>query len=143
MTLEDAHGLKVSGFRCGADAVIHFVIENRTDRELRGFRAAIAIVESATAQRVALLDTRLLGFDFPGIRPGRNSMRIVIPKMPLVPGRYQIRIYSTVDGAVTDWIKNASGFDVEAGDYYGTGQLPERAIGGFFLLDHQFALGGP
>ena len=142
MVLEDAQGSKVSAFQCGAQATIHFVIENRTDRELRGFRAAFAIIENAVGQRVALLDTQLLGFDVAGIPPGRNSIRIVIPKMPLVPGRYQLRIYSTIEGVITDWIKNAAIFDVEAGDYYGTGQLPEHALGGLFLLDHRFAVGG-
>jgi lipopolysaccharide transport system ATP-binding protein len=57
--------------------------------------------------------------------------------MPLVPGRYGIRIYSTLDGSLTDWIKDAASFDVEAGDYYGTGALPERGWGSF-LLDYRF-----
>jgi lipopolysaccharide transport system ATP-binding protein len=136
MSLESSRGFKVSAFRCGAEATIHFVVENRSGHELRGFRTAI-LVENEMGQQVALLDTLLLGLDVSGMPPGRESLRVVIPKMPLIPGRYRITIYSTVNGIIADWIKNAAVFDVESGDYYGSGQLPPHGEG-MFLLDHRF-----
>ena len=139
MSLKGMHGSKVSAFRCGAVATIHFVIENRTNREVRGLRAAV-LIENEMGQRVALLDTLLLGVDLGGIPPGRESLRVIVPKMPLIPGRYRMRIFSTINGIITDWIKNAAIFDVESGDYYGTGQLPPHNEG-IFLLDHRFVVG--
>ena len=72
--------------------------------------------------------------------PGRWSVRVVIPKMAFTPGRYRLTIFSTINGIISDWIKNAAIFDVEAGDYYGTGQLPERGDMGMLLLPHHFKM---
>ena len=139
MSLEGSHGFEVSAFRCGAEATIHFVVENRTDRELHGFRTAIS-VENAMGQPVALLDTLLAGREILGIRPGRASLRAIIPKMPFMPGRYRIGIYSTVNGVIADRIKDAGIFNVESSDYYGTGQLPDHEWG-MVLSDHRFVMG--
>ena len=142
-SLEDAEGSKVPAFRCGAQATFHFIIENCTNRTVRNFHAAFVIADYRLGQRVAVLDTRLLGFEAAGIPPGRKSLRVVISKMPLIPGRYEIRIHSTIEAVVTDYVRNAIAFDVEPGDYYGTGQLPDFQWGGVFLLDHSFALDDP
>ena len=92
-------------------------------------------------QFVARLDTLLLGHDIAGIPPGQVSLRINIPKMPLMPGRYQITILSWLSGTIVDSIGNAAAFEVMPGAYFATGHLPahNRAM---FLLDHEFVLGG-
>lgn len=141
VSLEDRGGSNVSAFQCGAEGVLHLVADNRTKGELRGFRIAL-LIENEMGQRVALLDTMLVGSDISGLPPGNASVRVVIPRIALIPGRYRLTIYSTVNGTVADWIKNAAAFDVEAGDYYGTGQLPPQGEG-MFLLDHRFIVSGP
>jgi lipopolysaccharide transport system ATP-binding protein len=138
VSLESAGGARVAAFRCGSEAIIHFVIENLTGRELHWFRAEVRI-ENEIGQSVTALDTTLLGRDFPTVLPGRSSLRLIIPKMPLMPGRYRIRIYSTINGAVTDWIKDVGIFDVETGDYFDTGHIPAHNEA-MFLFDHQFVL---
>ena len=45
----------------------------------------------------------------------------------------------TVNGDIADYLFNAGTFDVEAGDYYGTGKLPAGDQGAFFV-DHSFSL---
>jgi hypothetical protein len=50
-------------------------------------------------------------------------------------------LFSTMNGSITDWIKNAASFDVEPGDYYGTGQLP-LPNQGVFLSEHRFVVAG-
>ena len=90
-------------------------------------------------QRIALLDSMLVGTDISGLPPGPRSVRVIIPKMALIPGRYRLTIYATINGIIADWIKNAAVFDVEAGDYYGTGQLPPQGQG-MFILDHNFVV---
>ena len=137
-TLESPTGSPVSAFQCGADAVFHLVAENRTNRELRGLEISLGI-DSEGGQRVALADTTLVGARIPGLSPGLVSIRVVISKMRLVPGRYRLTTYAAVNGDVVDWVKNAAAFDVEAGDYYGTGQLTTQGQG-LFLLDHHFVV---
>jgi lipopolysaccharide transport system ATP-binding protein len=139
MTLEGSHGSNVSAFQSGAEAIFHFVLENRSDRELRGLQVSLHILDGL-GQAAAKLDTILLGLDIPAIPPGRISMRVVVPKMPLIPGRYGLSIWAGVDDIGADWIRNAANFDVESGDYYGTGLLPSHNEG-MFLFDHRFVLG--
>jgi lipopolysaccharide transport system ATP-binding protein len=56
--------------------------------------------------------------------------------MALTPGRYRISAWAALNGNVADWILDAAQFDVEEGDYYGTGRLPTTGRVGF-LLNHQ------
>jgi lipopolysaccharide transport system ATP-binding protein len=136
ISLERAGGIPVSAFQCGADAVLHLVAENRTSRELRRLEMSLGI-DNEAGQRVALVDTMLIGADISGLSPGPASVRVLLPKLGLVPGRYRLTVYATVNGVIGDWIKDAAVFDVEAGDYYGSGQLPPQGQA-MFLLDHQF-----
>jgi lipopolysaccharide transport system ATP-binding protein len=136
---EGPFGSKISAFQCGTDATCHFVIENCTDRVLRNLNVAFG-VDNEMGHRVALLDTGLIGTSISDIAPGRENVRVFIPKLPLMPGRYMITIYATVNGILADWIKNAAIFDVEMGDYYGTGRLPHQREG-MFLLQHKFNVG--
>jgi lipopolysaccharide transport system ATP-binding protein len=79
IALEDSHGCKVAAFRCGTEAIIHFVIENRTNQQIPRLQASFA-TENEMGQRVALLSTKFCGFDIDDIPPGRKSLRVVIPK---------------------------------------------------------------
>ena len=136
LSLEGPGGSTVSAFQCGAEATLHVVTENRTHRVVRGLRLSLGI-DNEMGQRVAVLDTALCGAQIPGIRPGREDIRVVIPRMTLIPGRYRLTVYSDINGIIADWIKNAAIFDVEAGDYYGTGRLPSFGQG-MFLMDCRF-----
>jgi lipopolysaccharide transport system ATP-binding protein len=137
-SLEGHSGSKASAFQCGAEATLHLVAENRTKEKLRGFHIALGI-DNEIGQRVALLNSVLVGADMSGLLAGYGSVRAVIPRMALIPGRYRVTIFATVNGIIADWIKDAIGFDVEPGDYYGTGQLPEQGQG-LFVLDHRFVV---
>jgi hypothetical protein len=46
-------------------------------------------------------------------------------------------LYSTVRDDLADWIRGAITFEVQPGDYYGTGRLP-AADQGQFLPDYSF-----
>jgi lipopolysaccharide transport system ATP-binding protein len=140
VSLVGRHGSAVSAFQCGDEATLHFAIENRTKEELRNFRISLGI-DDEMGQRVALLDSTLVGADISGILPGEGFVSVVVKKMPLIPGRYRLTLYSTVNEVIVDWVKDAIVFDVEAGDYYGTGHLPPHGQG-MFLLEHRFIADG-
>lgn len=140
LSLESPYGTHVSAFRCGAEATICVTIANHTKSELRNFRIAL-LIHDEMGQRVSLLDTFLVGADLPRVVPGKKDVRVVIPKLPLVPGRYRVTLYATNNGIVADWIKEAVIFEVESGDYYGTGHLPPHGEG-VVTLDHRFVVGG-
>jgi lipopolysaccharide transport system ATP-binding protein len=72
---------------------------------------------------------------------GRSGeFRCTIPRLPLVPGRYQIGARITRGGEELDWPRDGVGsFQVEAGDYYRTGRTGcDGAI--TFLVDGSWAV---
>jgi lipopolysaccharide transport system ATP-binding protein len=85
ISLERAGGIPVSAFQCGADAVLHFVAENRTSRELRRLEMSLGI-DNEAGQRVALADTTHVNAHIPELSPGPKSIRVVIPGLGLIPG---------------------------------------------------------
>lgn len=134
--LIDDNRLPIPVFQCGGNAVLRLRFENGS--ELRNVRVAIGI-DNESEQRILLLDTTLIGKDFATIQAGNGAIEVVIPKVSLLPGRYHFTIFATVNGVIADWIKNAASFDLEGGDYFGTGQLPPQGQG-IFVVPHSFHL---
>jgi lipopolysaccharide transport system ATP-binding protein len=135
LTLESS-GDVVSTFQCGMEAVLHLKIENRTKDELRNLRVALD-VDNELGQRVVVLDTMLIGNDISRLPSGAASVRVIIPRLALLPGRYRLTFFATLNGIISDWLKDAAVFDVEPGDYFGTGNLPPQGQG-VVVLDHEF-----
>ena len=128
--------VRVPVFQCGATAILSLRFKSNAERELRNVRIAIGI-DNESEQRILLLDTALLGQDFRTLPSRDGTIQVVIPKLSLLPGRYHFTIFATVSGVIADWIKNAAFFDVEGGDFFGTGQLPPQGQG-VFTTPHSF-----
>jgi lipopolysaccharide transport system ATP-binding protein len=136
MTLEDSAGNPISNVQCGGCATFHFRLENRTEHELRNIQISLGI-DTEIGQRVTLWDTELINSPILSLGPGETSVRVIVSRFPLNEGRYSLTMFSTVNGIVSDWIKQGAFFDVEAGNYYGTGRLPPPGQS-LFLTDFQF-----
>ncbi|MEO8149868.1 MAG: ABC transporter ATP-binding protein [Bacteroidia bacterium] len=52
-----------------------------------------------------------------------GSFYCELKKLPIVAGRYLLNIIVSQNGIIEDWVQEAISFDVEDGDYYGTGKL--------------------
>ena len=70
--------------------------------------------------------------------PSRAQMVCHIPELPLAPGRYVFNLYSTIGGAIADWIQQAGYLNVIEGDYFGTGQLRTHKEG--FLVKNRWSV---
>jgi lipopolysaccharide transport system ATP-binding protein len=125
-----------TGFQCGGEAIIVLHFENRSGKILRNLRVALGI-NNSLGQRVLLLDSTLLGADLAEILPGKGVIRASLPRLALVPGRYDFTIYAAANGLMADWVQDAGSFEVDGGDYFGTGQLPSPGQG-VFVADHAF-----
>ena len=86
-----------------------------------------------------MLATYLAKEDFAVVPRETRSIKIDVPRVPLAAGRYRYTLYASVNGEITDWIKNAGSFDVEPGDFFGSGRLPPNGQGEL-LIDHDFQL---
>lgn len=138
--LRDSSGNGVTALDCGSPAVMALRITNHSGGTLRSVRVAVG-VDNELGQRIALWATHLVGDDLSDIASGPGEVEVRVPRLTLAPGHYGYALFCSVNGEVSDWIKNAGTFDVEAGDFFGTGQLPGPGQG-WFLIDHQFTVAG-
>ncbi len=138
VSLRDAHGKRLAAFGCGEAGVIELSIDNLSHKPLRTVRVAVG-VDNDLGQRILVWSTHLANEDFPELGTDVESVEIHIPCMTLAPGRYAFTLFGSVNGEIADWIKNAGSFDVEAGDFYGSGQLPPLGQG-CLVMEHGFKL---
>ncbi len=61
------------------------------------------------------------------------TVKIAIPRLPLMEGIYPFTLFSENGGEILDWIANAGYLTVEQGDYYNTGKLLPKGQGEFLM----------
>jgi homopolymeric O-antigen transport system ATP-binding protein len=127
----------INEVRSGDDITVVIELENNTGGDLTRFHIS-APIRDLSDNIVCHLSSTLQRNDFEYI-PYSKIIRIGIriPKFQIVPGRYTMTLYSTVRDDLADWIFGAITFEVQPGDYYGTGRLPEENQG-HFLADYTF-----
>jgi homopolymeric O-antigen transport system ATP-binding protein len=128
----------VNEVRSGDDISVVTELENNTGRDLTHFHLSVAIRDTTSDKIICCFNSKLQRNDFEYIPYSKIfRMEIRIPKFPLVPGRYIMSLYTAVRDELADWILGAITFDVQPGDYYGTGRLPAEHQGQF-LADYAF-----
>jgi lipopolysaccharide transport system ATP-binding protein len=133
--LEGRGNADVAAFHCGEEATLCLKIQCLAARA-RNIALGVGIHDE-TGQRILNLSSEVIGTRIPDLSVGLHQLRFTIPRMPLVPGRYRTTFFASINGIVADWIINASLFDVEGGDFYGTGRLPQGMYGpGLLLTDY-------
>jgi lipopolysaccharide transport system ATP-binding protein len=78
---------------------------------------------------------------FYGRVPRTGVFRCRIPRLPLNAGRYVYNAIVRSGMAVEDFIKEAGSFDVEGGDFFGSGRLVDQGQGDV-LIEHGWDLVG-
>jgi len=141
VTLRNGDGTPVAALNSGAPAILELHLANPGARALRSVRFAVG-VQNHLGQRILTLATVYSGNDFPVLGADVTCVEIRIPRLTLAPDRYGFTLFASVNGEVADWIRHAGTFDVEAGDFYGTGQLPPEGQG-CLLIEHTFSAGSP
>ncbi len=61
--------------------------------------------------------------------PSEGAFTCCFDKLPLLPGMYTVNLYCTINGVMTDWVREAARVEVEDGDFYGSGKLPPKGYG--------------
>lgn len=75
---------------------------------------------------------------FEKINPA-GSFYCEIKKLPIIAGSYVLNIIVSQNGIIEDWVQEAIAFEVENGDYYGTGRLiasTHRSV----LIDYKWTI---
>jgi lipopolysaccharide transport system ATP-binding protein len=133
---QNEKGENVSYFYSGQNIRIILCFKNNTQQTLKNLNVALGI-DNQIGERITNLSTEVKRANLDEVTADVHSIILELNKLPLTPGRYGFTIFSTVNGIVSDWIANAGFFEVEGGDFYGTGKLPP-AMQGNFLLDYNF-----
>lgn len=101
--------------------------------------ASVSVVfHTPAGQCMFMLNNEMVGHDFARL-PRTGVITCRIPRLPLAPGAYDINLHCSVNHQVADWVQRAASFNVETGDYYGTGRLPPVTHGGM-LMPHTWSL---
>ncbi len=124
-----------SGARCAL--VVEYVSADGSPRRDVGMSIHINTLVGAP---VSLINTYMLNQDFAAVPP-RGSIRFEIPKLPLTAGRYVVDLnLATFAGhTYADFIKTAAAFDVNDGDFYGTGRAGNP--GAPVMIEGRWSLG--
>ena len=139
LTFKDSAGHPLATMMSGMPLQFEINLTRPDTRTLNSVRVALEIDDEA-GRRVALLSTRLAGNDFPTLESDVDTLSVHVPRLTLAPGKYGIALFCSVGGEIADRVKNAASFDVEGGDFYGSGQMPSQGQG-CMLIDHSFEFG--
>jgi lipopolysaccharide transport system ATP-binding protein len=130
-SLRDSAGQIVPMFTCGQAAQIWLDYELH-DQNLDEINVSLGIDAVADQRRIAFLSNKISGEQL-RVTPDKK-IKIGIADLPLNVGRYQFTFYIDGQGQVLDWVQAAGVFEVGAGSFYKTGNLPPPAGQGDFLL---------
>ena len=89
--------------------------------------------------RVAVLHSEISGVDI-ALRRGHNSVLCHLPAFPLVPGNYGMDVLLLASNEWLLWAPNLGPLTVGAGDFYGSGRLPDPEWGGRCYLAQTWSL---
>jgi lipopolysaccharide transport system ATP-binding protein len=143
LRLEEVHffddrGAPLNVLVCGKTAVLELRLRNVLNKVLHNLHIDIG-VDNALGQRTTTLSTSYVGGDFFETPAEGFAVQVRLPRLALMPGTYTYNLFVTINGEIADWLLPAGSFSVEAGDYYGSGQLPSNRDG-VFLTEHFFEL---
>lgn len=133
--IDDKTSEEVSEIKCGANIRFRIYLE-KTESILLDFSIAIGINDQYE-QRISFLSNEMLNQKIELLNDGSNFIDVVVNKIPFTPGRYNLTLFCSIKGEISDWIQNAFYFDICSGDFYNTGR--ELPLGqGTFLIDYSF-----
>jgi lipopolysaccharide transport system ATP-binding protein len=139
MQLLDERRATLNALRCGEQAILRLWFDNRSRQALTHLQLAVGI-DNHLGERIAYLSSDMIQADLASVPAAARTLEVHLPRLPLAPGRYAYTLFCTVGGAIADWVQNAGEFEVEPGDFFGSGKLPPTGQG-FLLLDHHIAVG--
>jgi lipopolysaccharide transport system ATP-binding protein len=117
--------------RTGSELVFELSFNQSIEPSHGAFRIDFAI-DNEQDQRIAWFSTDAIGSTF--LKPFQK-LKLRIPKFPFGAGSYYLTYYTTLNGQVVDYIHQGYAFDVEEGDFFGTGKtIPKSQT--FIYTEH-------
>ncbi len=136
--VEDARGRRAASVCTGQNMKIVALYEATNGERIRNLSVAFAL-NTLLNVKVTDLGNALTGEEFTGEVPRCGRVECVLPNLPLNRGTYFYNLFARAAGhGVEDHVLQAGSFEVEAGDFFGTGRIPdsERLV----LLNQHWSL---
>jgi len=135
VVFKNTKGKQINNLKCGEKAEIITRLKYY-DKKVKKVEFGIEINSFYDQTKIARIDSKVLR---KVITQKNNPIKIRLHELPLLPGRYQFSIWVIGgDGEVYDSIPQAGVFNVEYGDFYKTGTLPEKDDG-YLLLKYDIS----
>ena len=131
-------GQSINAFKSGQTGIFELQVNNPTGGPLRSFHVSVG-VDNLFGQRVTTWSSAYTNGDFKNTPSGNFAVQIKLPRLALIPGQYTYNLFATVSGDIADWLLPGGSFEVEAGDFYGSGQLPDSEDGAY-MSEHAISL---
>ncbi len=135
--IENDKGDRSNIFRSGELLKIVLAYEVKEGLALSNITASIAI-NSIKNISVTLLRNDNTGDSFEGQIPSSGRLECIVKRLPLNVGSYSYNVSVHSLGGLEDWVPHAGSFDVEPGDFFGTGRIPDRER--LILMDHNWSI---
>lgn len=136
--IEDETGNRVSNVKMGSRVKIVAGYEIQRHSRINSLTVAFAI-NSINNVAVTDLSNTTSGNAFNNI-PERGRVECIIPKLPLNVGRYSYNVIARSSMGIEDWVMEAGFFDVEAGDFFDSGKIPDPTR--LILMEHHWTIQG-
>lgn len=134
--LKDGNGNDVQALQCGKTGVFRVHFTRKDNAAVNNLHVSLGI-DDDLGQRITHMNNETTNSLFQNVTS--NSFDIRIERLPLKQGSYNFTLYSTVNGEIADYIVEAGSFEVETGDFHGTGKLMQPGQGSFYM-DYSFSL---
>jgi lipopolysaccharide transport system ATP-binding protein len=116
----DSRGVQVSCIQSGGDYCFEIDCFNQTDTKLSNIILSFDIFDER--DNIALLFRTNFTNEAISMAPGLYCVKCQIQDLPITLGIYRTSIFAShADQEILDYVKDASSFSVEGGDFFGTG----------------------
>lgn len=128
----------ITSAQCGSALTIELTMLANSKFDLSYLQISIGI-DDEHGIRIAHLSNSSTNQIIESFSEGTLTVKVHIPIVPLKGGSYTLTLFSSVNSEVADWIQEATVLEVESGDFFKTGKLPEDSQGSFYI-NHSFSL---
>jgi lipopolysaccharide transport system ATP-binding protein len=131
-SIENKRGEPLQSVRCGDDITLIFYYQLNNCQSVKNVSLGFSI-HNITGETISILYNDYSG-DLIELNEAAGKIKCTLKDFPFSVGRYFVGARILVNGIEADWPRNFVGsIDVEAGDFYGDGQLGHSGTGPVLL----------
>ncbi|MEQ8520311.1 MAG: ABC transporter ATP-binding protein [Cytophagales bacterium] len=120
--------------KTGEEVIFEVFLNRKVNKNEGAFRIDFAI-DTEQDMRIAWFSSQAINNS---INPEFDRIYLKIPKFQFGRGTYYLTFYATMNGALADYIHQGFAFEVEEGDFFGTGKIIPKTQT-FIYTDHQIS----